>query len=77
MPGGWGRCSVRAMCAACVAQGVAYVGGALAGLQVMAARASARRRRGELGGEPSSDTAPLVDRSDESAGPAEAEATPA
>jgi hypothetical protein len=32
------------MCAACVAQGAVYAGGALAGLQVMAARA--RRRRG-------------------------------
>jgi hypothetical protein len=31
------------MCAACVAQGAVYVGGALTGLQVMAARA--RRRR--------------------------------
>jgi hypothetical protein len=32
------------MCAACVAQGVAYAGGAVAGLQVLAARA--RHRRG-------------------------------
>jgi hypothetical protein len=32
------------MCAACVAQGAVYAGGALAGLQVMAARA--RRGRG-------------------------------
>lgn len=31
------------MCAACVAQGVTYVGGALAGLQVMATRARAKR----------------------------------
>lgn len=31
------------MCAACVAQGAVYVGGALTGLQVMAGRA--RRRR--------------------------------
>jgi len=31
------------MCAACVAQGVVYGGGALAGLQVMAARARHRR----------------------------------
>jgi len=31
------------MCAACVAQGVTYVGGALAGLQVMAGRARAKR----------------------------------
>lgn len=35
------------MCAACVAQGAVYVGGALTGLQVMAMRASARRRRSE------------------------------
>jgi hypothetical protein len=35
------------MCATCVAQGVAYVGGALAGLQVMATRAAAKRRRDE------------------------------
>jgi hypothetical protein len=41
------------MCAACVAQGVAYAGGALAGLQVMAAHA--RRRRS--GDEPSDDAA--------------------
>lgn len=34
------------MCATCVAQGVVYVGGAVAGLQVMAARA---RRRGASG----------------------------
>lgn len=34
------------MCAACVAQGVAYVGGAVAGLQVMAARARQRGRGG-------------------------------
>jgi len=31
------------MCASCVAQGVVYVGGAVAGLQVMAARARHRR----------------------------------
>jgi hypothetical protein len=31
------------MCATCVAQGAVYVGGALAGLQVMAARARMRR----------------------------------
>lgn len=37
------------MCATCVAQGVAYVGGALAGLQVMAARAAAKRRRADEG----------------------------
>jgi len=34
------------MCAACVAQGITYVGGALGSLQVMAARAKARRRGG-------------------------------
>jgi len=33
------------MCAACVAQGVGYVGTALVGLQVMGARAKAKRRR--------------------------------
>jgi hypothetical protein len=32
------------MCAVCVAQGVTYVGGALASLQVMAARAKAKRK---------------------------------
>ena len=32
------------MCAACVAQGIGYVGTALASLQVMGARAKARRR---------------------------------
>jgi len=31
------------MCAACVAQGVTYVGGALTTLQVMAARAKSKR----------------------------------
>ena len=31
------------MCAACVAQGVTYVGGALTTLQVMGARAKAKR----------------------------------
>jgi hypothetical protein len=35
------------MCAACVAQGAAYAGGAVAALQVMAARA--RHRRGVPG----------------------------
>lgn len=35
------------MCATCVAQGVVYVGGALTGLQVMGARARARRRASE------------------------------
>jgi hypothetical protein len=33
------------MCASCVAQGVTYVGGAVAGLQVMAVRARRRRER--------------------------------
>ena len=31
------------MCAACVAQGITYVGGALTTLQVMGARAKAKR----------------------------------
>jgi hypothetical protein len=38
------------MCAACVAQGAVYAGGALAALQVMAARA--RRRTGGDAGVP-------------------------
>jgi hypothetical protein len=48
------------MCAACVAQGVAYAGGALAGLQVMAARARRRRAAGEAGeaGQPRDEPAP-------------------
>ena len=33
------------MCAACVAQGVTYVGGALTTLQVMATRAKSKRLR--------------------------------
>lgn len=33
------------MCAACVAQGVTYVGGALTTLQVMATRARTKRLR--------------------------------
>ena len=33
------------MCAACVAQGIGYVGTALASLQVMGARAKAKRGR--------------------------------
>lgn len=45
------------MCANCVAQGAVYVGGAVAGLQVMAARARHRRAGSSLG-EPS---APTVD----------------
>ena len=36
------------MCAACVAQGVVYVGGAVAGLQVMSARAKVKRRTREV-----------------------------
>ena len=35
------------MCAACVAEGSAYVGTALVSLKVMAVRASSRRRRAE------------------------------
>lgn len=35
------------MCAACVAQGITYVGGALGSLQVMAARAKAKRKKPE------------------------------
>jgi hypothetical protein len=34
---------VAGVCAACVAQGIGYVGGALTSLQVMAARAKAKR----------------------------------
>jgi hypothetical protein len=47
------------MCASCVAQGIGYVGTALAGLQVMGARAKARRRRsdGEAGVEVAADDA--------------------
>jgi hypothetical protein len=58
------------MCAACVAQGVAYVGGAVAGLQVMTARAKAKRspkRPPEPGELP-----PDPDRQDEPATPANA-----
>ena len=43
------------MCAACVAQGVAYGGGALAALQVMAARARHRRGGDQLDPDPSRD----------------------
>ena len=39
-----GAGTMPVMCANCVAQGAVYVGGALTGLQVMAARARARRR---------------------------------
>ena len=35
------------MCAACVAQGVGYVGASLVGLRVMAAHARARRSGGD------------------------------
>jgi hypothetical protein len=35
------------MCAACVAQGIGYVGGAVGSLRVMAGRASTKRRRGQ------------------------------
>ena len=44
---GLGATNVRAMCAACVAQGIGYVGTALVGLQVMGARAKAKRRSGD------------------------------
>lgn len=47
-----------AMCASCVAQGAVYVGGALTGLQVMAARARARRRADAPGSPDSSPDAP-------------------
>lgn len=40
------------MCATCVAQGVTYVGGALAALQVMAARARASRHTSSSDEEP-------------------------
>jgi hypothetical protein len=43
------------MCAACVAQGVAYGGGALAALQVMAARARHRRGGDQPAGDPPTD----------------------
>ena len=56
------------MCATCVAQGVAYVGGAVAGLQVMAARARQRgpspARHGGVdmpAGEPDGHAAPADD----------------
>jgi hypothetical protein len=52
------------MCASCVAQGAVYVGGAVAGLQVMAARARHRRAAGAPAptGEP--EVAPPADDSD-------------
>jgi hypothetical protein len=50
------------MCATCVAQGIGYVGSALVGLQVMGARAKARRRSSEDGEAGSStDTADPAD----------------
>jgi hypothetical protein len=36
------------MCAACVAQGITYVGGALTTLQVMATRAKSKRSRSSI-----------------------------
>ena len=48
------------MCAACVAQGVVYVGGAVAGLQVMAVRARVRRHGEDAG--PTGPTVPPDDR---------------
>lgn len=36
------------MCTTCVAQGVTYVGGAVVGLRVLAARTTRRRARGLL-----------------------------
>lgn len=50
------------MCAACVAQGIAYVGGALGGLQVMAARAKARRVTAQISDEAPPDPEPVADR---------------
>jgi poly(3-hydroxybutyrate) depolymerase len=47
------------VCANCVAQGVVYVGGAVAGLQVMAARA--RHRRADASGAASVVAAPPTD----------------
>jgi hypothetical protein len=40
------------MCATCVAQGIGYVGSALVGLQVMGARAKAKRRSSSDAGAP-------------------------
>jgi hypothetical protein len=63
------------MCASCVAQGVVYAGGALAGLQVMAARARRRRGQGASGGARTSTATtvagePLIAEPDGSAPPA-------
>jgi hypothetical protein len=49
------------MCAACVAQGAVYVGGALTGLQVMAARARHRRGGATPVDEPAGDAGAAVD----------------
>jgi hypothetical protein len=53
------------MCAACVVQGVGYVGGALTGLQVMGARAKAvrlrRERTGPSGGQSAGDSPGVAD----------------
>jgi hypothetical protein len=48
--------SLTGVCAQCVAQGAVYVGGALAGLQVMAARARTRRRAATSAVAPSADS---------------------
>jgi hypothetical protein len=53
------------MCAACVAQGVVYVGGAVAGLQVMAVRARVRRHGEDAGPTgPTGSTGPTVPADD-------------
>jgi hypothetical protein len=59
--------SVRTMCAACVAQGAVYVGGAVAGLQVMAARARHRRRDATV--PPGSSDLPALPRDSITVGP--------
>ena len=51
------------MCAACVAQGIAYVGGALGGLQVMAAHARRSRVTGATKATANALRAPHVDSS--------------
>jgi hypothetical protein len=54
------------MCANCVAQGAVYVGGALAGLQIMAARARHRRTGEPLDPAPAGTAAAdLADRGDD------------
>lgn len=49
------------MCAACVAQGITYVGGAVGSLRLMAARAEHKRRerteRGDSAAEPAEEIA--------------------